>query len=550
MPAGGPLLLAAALAAAPSVGPGPADGVVAAVVPAGPVCAPGTRIAKIDVEVLDVFDLTAPEQSRWFHRAANAVHAPMRSRAWAIRKVLTLREGDRCTPEALLEAERGLRLFTFVQDAWVEAVARSGDDVTVRVRVRDAWSTRVRLSFDAQGGEDRSKFKLYEQNLLGTGTALGWENLRGPERTERALDVSAPALLGRGWRAASRLSDNSDGYHREASLERPFRSLADDWSLSIAGTTDERDEKVYGGPDPIDVWRLDGHSAAILAGFSPGGSEDVVVRRFAGLAFERRSWRLADAPGVGPLRPDLAPRDAATTALRFGVERREIDFRRVRRVETDTRIEDFDLGAVYSAWLDVAPKALSPDAALWLRLAARKGFELRDGSFFVIEATHEIRRLRGDWYGARTGLDARWWRVLSPSRTAFFRAFALTTRGADGPDRPLLGGDTGLRGYEAHAFAGANLLLAVAEHRWFTSREILGLARIGFAAFVDAGGAFDGAPSWRDLHPDVGVGLRLAVLRTAHGTTLHFDAAYALDPNGPPNDGRRLRLSFTTVGFF
>ena len=56
---------------------------------------------------------------------------------------------------------------------------------------------------------------------------------------------------------------------------------------------------------------------------------------------------MADAPGVGPLRPDLAPRDAATTALRFGVERREIDFRRVRRVETDTRIEDFDLGAVY-----------------------------------------------------------------------------------------------------------------------------------------------------------------------------------------------------------
>jgi hypothetical protein len=55
--------------------------------------------------------------------------------------------------------------------------------------------------------------------------------------------------------------------------------------------------------------------------------------------------------------------------------------------------------------------------------------------------------------------------------------------------------------------------------------------------------------SWEELHPDVGLGLRLAILESSGGTTLHLDAAAPLDPNGDVEE-ESVRFSFLTAATF
>ena len=114
--------------------------------PAGPpdpaaLCAPGTSIGTIDVEVVNVFDTSIPAENRWIYRAANWVHSLNLPRVSRVRSLLIVRPGEPCDLERLAEAERELRNLPFLSDAWVEPVAREGDTLPVRQPQAEAVST-------------------------------------------------------------------------------------------------------------------------------------------------------------------------------------------------------------------------------------------------------------------------------------------------------------------------------------------------------------------------------------------------------------------------
>jgi hemolysin activation/secretion protein len=100
-----------------------------------------------------------------------------------------------------------------------------------------------------------------------------------------------------------------------------------------------------------------------------------------------------------------------------------------------------------------------------------------------------------------------------------------------------LGGDTGLRGFKATSFTGNKSVLVNVEGRAYYPHEVLHLAYIGGAMFVDAGQVQPPNQSFttKDARASVGVGLRIALTRSTEGGVYRFDVAYAL---GPVNDDR------------
>src|SRR5205823_5558464 len=95
------------------------------------------------------------------------------------------------------------------------------------------------------------------------------------------------------------------------------------------------------------------------------------------------------------------------------------------------------------------------------------------------------------------------------------------------------------------AFTGNKSLLMNLENRFFYPYEILHLAYVGGAMFVDAGEAQpqDKGFTGRDVHADVGIGLRFALTRSTEGTVYRIDLAYAL---GPIQQDKRWILSISS----
>jgi len=103
-----------------------------------------------------------------------------------------------------------------------------------------------------------------------------------------------------------------------------------------------------------------------------------------------------------------------------------------------------------------------------------------------------------------------------------------------------IGHGLGPRAFGPHSFTGTRMIWGTLEHRAFMIDEVLGLLGIGFAAFVDYGGAwFDDEP--RRLGGDVGFGLRIGATRATGPNVGRLDLAYKF---GEGFDGNRWVVSF------
>jgi hypothetical protein len=112
-----------------------------------------------------------------------------------------------------------------------------------------------------------------------------------------------------------------------------------------------------------------------------------------------------------------------------------------------------------------------------------------------------------------------------------------------------LGGDTGLRGFKVNSFTGNKSLLVNLENRIYLPQEILHLAYVGGAFFVDAGQVQPQGMGYnsKDFHADLGVGMRFGLSRSADGTVFRIDLAYAV---GPIQQGNRWILSISSAQGF
>lgn len=509
-------------------------------------CPDGARIAAIEVERINVFDPTTPGEDRWAYGAVNWLHRLNMTRETTVRSLLTVREGDPCVTGALHEAERELRRYRIFQDAWITTEPVGDNQVLVHVRVRDAWSTRAKASFSSQGGANRTTVKIQENNLLGTGYRLQWSRITDQDRTSTDFDFAIPTIAGSRWRASGLYGSNSDGSTRTLTLERPFykldarRSFAVNWSDRIF------DQKIYVGRDPVDVWQLDDEDASISYGWAPYGLTKGRVRRQF-LSLSRTALARLGHRNTAVARPDLAPVERNQVRLGWRGTWEHVDFRRLSFYNSSRRVEDFDIGTSFQLGFGVALPSVSPQNGGNYFATIRRGLDLGGGHFAALSASVTGERIEGVWFDQIVQLGAEFWFKASQLNTFYLQGVLAAGHDLEGPQRFLLGADTGLRGYRTRSFSGDNLLLLNIEHRYFAPWELFHLFRVGFIDFVDLGSTWDGSLSRiGSLHGNIGAGLRLEILRSSTGTTIQFNAAYPIDPSAAPGEKRGLVFSVVT----
>ncbi|MCZ8130029.1 MAG: hypothetical protein O9284_01810 [Steroidobacteraceae bacterium] len=560
------LLAAAALGIAPGAGAEPAPGVAAsgglvrgaaphvdrpgtAVVPPGvpdgqELEALGATIGTIELHVQNIFDTSDPREDGWLYRTANALH--LKTRDATVRQQLLFAEGARFDARLLEETERILRSRRYLVDAWVVPVrydpARNVVDVSVTVR--DVWTLNPGVSFNRAGGENRTRFEIEEQNLLGTGTKLSLGRSRDVDRSSTLLQYSDPNLGTSWWQLDLAYSDNSDGNVHSAGLQRPFYALDVRHAYGFTGYSGESVVSRYDRGRIVDQFQGQRHDYAAWVGWSDGLVDGVVRRWYAGVRHQHADF--ARRPEL-PLQPARLPAARKFAYPWIGWQFLEDRYAEGANLDLIGRTEDLYLGR--SAYLELGWSSRSFGAdqdAILARARGLAGWRLDERRQLFVNAALDGRLEGGVARNVVGSLGGRYFWRLTDRQLLYAALSGVATQRLDAERQVLLGGEEGLRGYPLRFQGGTSSLLFTVEHRVFTDWYPFRLVRVGGAAFVDVGRTWGrsltGAEPLGRLS-NVGFGLRLGNNRTGLGNVLHVDVSYALD--APPGV-KRLEVTVET----
>lgn len=510
-------------------------------------------IATIRIERTDVFDLDDPDERHAPYILANRLH--IETREYVIRRELLFREGDPADPDVLYESERNLRRLSFLHDnSRIVTVARDDGRVDVVVRTRDVWTTRPNVSLRREGNQTTGRFSFIEDNLLGFGKRLGASYRRDLDRDSGGVEYSDPRLLGTRWTLAASYYDRSDGVLYAADAERPFYSLLTTQAGGGGGSHFSQ----------VTTLQLDGEDAP---GFRQRHSDVTIhygralrtghekVRRLI-YRFQLMDDEFDPEPGEAPLAPlppiggsgyAALPDDHRFRVLEAEYQSSDVRFLRASHLDRFDRFQDINLGNDWSVSLGVSPAFLGNDHNhLFFGGQFSRWFHFSPNTYSRVKAGTTGRLAAGRGRNVITEADLRHYYLGLPRQTLVVHAEQTWGHNLDGERQFLLGGESGLRGYDNRRFDGNKRLLLNVEDRAYLVYDWLHLVSIAFAGFADAGFAWRSGEGQDlgDVVGDIGIGFRFDVTRGGSGTVIRLDYAYPMSRLGQEENPRGV-LSFT-----
>jgi hypothetical protein len=459
----------------------------------------------------DVFDQREADGNLVF-ALANALR--FKTRPETVRRELLFRAGDEYDPDRIAESERNLRRLGIFREVTIDTFRLAGQ-LAVRVETRDGWSTQLRLNGRSTGGEFTWSAGLFERNFLGTAALVGASYRDDPDRTALTLRARIDRLLGtRGLLDAS-YDDRSDGGIAQWLVGVPFRAYQDRRGFELSGEAGAHRVLRFRNGSLADSLERRASVHRLVVAAAPYTSARGYLRVGVAAQFKRETY----TPFV------RAPEDSSSATLGVKVEWLKARFLVLTHYNAFAREEDLDLSTRGRLLIWVAPSAFGyPDFGIGPELEFHTGAAVGSGFARL--------RLRANALFTDQAIDsARVWTAVTLGARSFGRQAtvvhleAAVQRGLPPGSEIDLGHGVGPRAFGSHAFSGDRSVWATLEHRWFAWDEVAGLLGLGFAAFVDYGGAWYGDQPAR-LGGNVGLGLRVGATRATGSNVGRIDLAY------------------------
>ena len=472
-------------------------------------------VRAVIVERHGVFD--EGEEVSWWARAANALHVTTRRRV--VEREILFRAGEPFDSAKIQETARNLRALGVFRRVLIDSM-RTDSGLVLRVTTKDGWSLRPTIDFSRVGSQTAWALGLEELNLFGNAAYGSLTYSDHPDRTSLTAIFRQPRLIANRVFLQVGVQDRSDGRSLNLGMGQPFLSLASRSGASAIALDFDGDVlRFFEGERSASVvlrrryalLRLDG--ARAVAASSRG-----FVR--IGLLGQLRRDDFLDRATVGTV---PFPRTVTAAAGPYLWVNRA-SFTVVRNFRSFLREEDIDLSEGLLLGAYAAPSAFGYERdGLGLQANALAGARL-PGGFATVRA-QATGLVSGEGLDSGTvRLSGTW--LIQPARR-----HSLTLFGQAGWQENAVPGeefDLGLgrgpRAFYAHAFTGDRMINFTAEYRFTAAEDLWENIGVGFAGFVDHGGAWYSG-SRRRTGTDAGVGLRLGPSRTAEGGSLSIDLA-------------------------
>ncbi len=484
---------------------------------------PNLTVGTVSVNANDIFDLNLVGEQTALHSLANRLH--QQTRTAVIERQLLFKTGDTYTAEALSESERLLRQNDYLKSAVILPVALCGDAVNITVTTRDHWSLIPKVTFTRSGGENRFGFEVTEANLLGYGKELTLAFQQGAVRDQKILEYKDNHVLGSRKQLDLQWQDNTDGERQKVDFKLPFYAFSSTHAWRFAADRAQFNTRLYKNREVQTLFDVDTRFVDLNIGRSRGIQGTRLQRFWVGVRLEETL--LVDINSDGT-RSDFPIRRFNYPYLAWQIQQPR--FVKQNNLFMMDETEDVSLGHFFETRLGYASESLnSTEDAFILNAEYRKGWQGAN-SLGLFKTKLQTISLENETVNTIWRPQLSWFWFQSQRRTLFLSAKAAFGEKLFAENQFLAGGNNGLRGYPLRMQSGNKRVLMSAEQRWYLNWYPWRLLRIGAAAFVDVGSAWDDAigedPDWLG---NAGVGLRLLSSRQANAPITHIDLAVPFD---------------------
>jgi hypothetical protein len=492
----------------------------------------GPVIDTIIVTTWDVYDPAEAEGSA-IYRVANAVR--IHTRPYIVRRELLFQQGEPYDSAQVAESARNLRALGVFRWVGIDTLRVDGR-FAVHVHTADGWSTQLVLNGRVTAGRFTWAVGLTETNFLGTANRVSAIYYQEVDRTAWRFAGRFNRLFGTQLQATGGFEDLSDGTRGEWRFGLPFRALQDRHAFEIYGEAADQRILQYRVPRAVVTDTTRFQRRALILGAEGAVAPIASTAGYLRLGLRGRVRReefigVADTGTVVP--------DSVTGAVGVFGELLRARFKVVTHFNGFGHQEDLDLSTRIRLALWAAPAEFGYE-----RSGVGPAVRIATGASFP----SGYMTLQGVANGLFTsaGLDSGQVRAELTVGAQLIRHHATFFHVQGGIAEMLtpgqeydLGHGVGPRIFGAHAFVGDRSLWGTLEHRWFAWDELLGNLGIGFAAFVDYGGA------WYEDQPariggNVGLGLRFGFSRASGANVGGVDVGYRF---GDGWDGNRWAVS-------
>lgn len=472
-----------------------------------------------------IFDENA-EDTIPLHKWANALHIV--TKPIIIRDRLTFDEGDEVTPEDIVEAEAILRTQRFLANAEITPLFDCQNDVIdVNVETYDNWSLIPTFSFSRSGGNNNMLIGVREDNLLGLGIRTTARYTEDEQRSGYQLAFSSIIPWVRHANLSLRLEDNDDGEVYGIVFDKPFYHLNTKNSYFLRANHIIREDDIFQNNRTRNSYRLDATEFTAAYGWSLTSSNELTKRLTLGVTYDKATFALA--PQSPSTETSLVPESRDFMYPWISVEYAERDIVVMQDVYLINQPEDINLGIRFISRVGLEIDNNEDGVGFHTSLDVRKGMMLSNEQLLMIRAS--LNTITHADISDFMRLDAETEYFFRHSTLIGFYARLNTTFSAGQfLDRPIVIDDeNGVRGFPNQYQHGNHRISASAEIRFYTQYSIYQLFEIGFAAFADAGRAFNGEqaqlnddPSWLS---SIGLGARLFSNKASNAGVVHVDIA-------------------------
>lgn len=487
----------------------------------------GAVIGKVHINAQNIFNLADDTENNSFFRWVNRLHIP--TRAPVIERVLLFKSGDRVSRQKIEESERLLRASSTRYDVDIKPTAYKDGVVDIEVATRDTWTLNLTGSYSRAGGDNKTSFGIAEQNFLGTGASIGYSRTANLDRKGSEIELSKTQLFDGRTNLDFSRGRFSDGKRTSLTIDRPFFALDARWAARGDWREADRIDPIYNAGEIVSEYRHRVRSAELSGGWSAGLVNGWVQRYTTGALLQDNTY-LVESGRVAPL---PLPVDNKLRAIFLRMDVLEDAFVKVKNYNRIERAEYLVVGFNARLQLTVPVSAMGATRSdLLFSTAVSNGYRFVANRVLLASAAADRRIATNGQPMTQAGFSLKYY-APQPARSLFYMSLAVDRINGGGiADQLMIGGLSGLRGYPARYQAGNQRVLISIEQRAFTNWYPFRLLRVGGAVFFDSGRAWDG-PNQNKVNggqlSDIGIGLRVALDRTAFANMLHVDLAAPLN---------------------
>jgi hypothetical protein len=492
--------------------------------------AAGARIGGIEIDTIQVFDLSNPQDDNWLFRTADHLHKGTRISAVAAQ--LLFRRGDLYSRRLLDETARNIRLnSSFLREPVIRPIRYHDNVVDILVITHDVWTLQPGVTFSRSGGTNTTGIDVSDSNLFGYGKYLEIGHGQNVDRSSTFLQWVDPNVWGSHWTDGALYSRNSDGTVWGVGAGLPFYSLE---ARSVGGADVGDNHSVftrYRLGQSYDAYDDDWRTADLYIGEALKVTDLWTERLLLGWRVDRSRFGVSPEQTIPLLAPLPQNRDLSYPFVRM--QWLENSYATMRDLNLIARTEDVHFGLDASVGLGVATTAFGSDRdSVLADTEINYGWQFGSAQQLFLTTRLASRFEDGALHDAIVTWTSSYYLATSAFTRMLVRFSGDAGHNLDGDHTLQLGGDTGLRGYPLRYQNGNQRALVTIEERLYTNYYLFRLVNLGAAAFYDMGRTWGTTlvPTPQlGLLKDVGVGLRLGNQRSSFGSVIHIDLAVPLD---------------------